>query len=160
MNRNKKLLLISHCILNQNAVIKDGERAEGAFYQMKDYIDEGIGLIQLPCPEMIFGGVNRPPATYEDYNTADYRSLCQSLMAPYITQIREYLKHRYELTGLIGIQNSPTCSISTKRGVFMEEFLQALHREGITPPLYEIPDCVEDLRIRPVIVDIALGNDR
>lgn len=50
MKRNKKLLIVSHCIINQNSVVEPLARAKGAFPVIIKLLEEEIGIIQLPCP--------------------------------------------------------------------------------------------------------------
>ncbi|MFD3157043.1 CD3072 family TudS-related putative desulfidase [Haloimpatiens sp. FM7330] len=145
MKRNKKLILISHCILNQNSVVKPLARAKGAFPIIKSFIDEGVGIIQLPCPEFKFLGPNRKPMSKEEYDTPQYRELCRNLFLPILEDIKKYIENGYELQTIIGINQSPTCSITGKRGVFMDEIFKILEKENIHIDSLEIPtDYTED----------------
>ncbi|MBY0095815.1 CD3072 family TudS-related putative desulfidase [Mesobacillus maritimus] len=131
MQRSKKILLVSHCILNQNTVIKEEARALGAIPSATDWIkEEGFGVVQLPCPEFTFLGLDRPPMTYEEYDNEKYRSHCQKILTPIIEQLTEYRRSGYEITGVLGIQSSPSCDQT--RGVFMEE-LQKLFQTHHIP---------------------------
>ena len=138
--RSKKVIVLCHCILNQNSVINDWERARGAFPLAGPILNSGIGIIQLPCPELIFKGLDRPPLEYEDYNTEEYRELSRQLLSPYVWQLKEYVSKGYELQGIIGINKSPSCSITGQRGVFMEEFFQMCSDENIELRHMEIPE--------------------
>ena len=110
MQRSKRILLVSHCILNQNTVIKDEERAEGAVLSAATWaLTEGFGLLQLPCPEFTFLGLERPPMTYEEYDTKEYRRHCRQILQPVLEQALDYLKNGYEMAGVLGIQSSPSC---------------------------------------------------
>ncbi|PLS16274.1 hypothetical protein CVD28_17510 [Bacillus sp. M6-12] len=131
MQRSKKILLISHCILNQNTVIDCEARAKGAVPSVINWaMAEGYGILQLPCPEFTFSGLSRPPMTYEEYDTAEYRKHCRSILAPVISQLKEYSKHGYEIIGSVGIQSSPSCD--PKRGVFMDELQVLAGENGIS----------------------------
>ncbi|MBM4764834.1 CD3072 family TudS-related putative desulfidase [Bacillus sp. B15-48] len=131
MQRSKKILLVSHCIINQNTVIEEEARAMGAIPSALDWIkEEGFGVVQLPCPEFTFLGLDRPPMTYEEYDTFEYRSHCQKILTPVIEQLEEYRRCGYEIIGVLGIQSSPSCD--QMRGVFMEE-LQKLFQEHQIP---------------------------
>ncbi len=140
MKRSKKLLLVSHCVLNQNAVLKDWERARGSFQFVSEVIKSGVALIQMPCPELIYGGLSRLPMTYEEYNTPEYRALCKKEALTVIRQVEIYVKEGYEIYGVLGIEESPTCSISNQRGVFMEELFEMLAARNITCNTVEIPE--------------------
>ena len=132
MQRSKKIVLVAHCILNQNTVIDRKARAQGPVKSAVDWaVKEGYGIVQLPCPEFTFLGLNRPPMTYEQYNTPEYRAHCREILKPILQQIEEYVKNDYDISGLLGIQNSPSCHPSYGRGVFMEELLAMVTDEGI-----------------------------
>lgn len=139
MYRSNKIILVSHCLLNQNAVVPPLARAKGGFPIVKALIEEGLGILQLPCPEFKFLGPKRKPMTKEEYDTMEYRELCKSLFKPVLEDIKIYLKAGYELKGIIGIKESPTCSLSEERGIFMEEIFKALEVEKIEVKYFEIP---------------------
>jgi len=136
----KEIVAISHCILNQNAVINDWERAKGAFPVAQYLLNKGVAFIQLPCPEFLFLGINRPPMTYEDYHAIDgYREKCRDLLLPIIQQLKMYVANDYRYIGIIGINESPNCSITGQRGVLMEEFFSLCRIETLTTNYMEIP---------------------
>jgi predicted secreted protein len=130
MQRKKRILLVSHCILNQNTVITNEARAEGAVLSAASWaIREGFGIVQLPCPEFTFLGLDRPPMTYEEYDNLEYRTHCRGILKTVLDQVEEYRRNDYEITGLLGIQSSPSCDPS--RGVFMEELIKMFGEKGI-----------------------------
>jgi predicted secreted protein len=134
--RSKRLVLLSHCILNQNAVVEPLARRPGALEGIVDIcLQAGVGLLQLPCPELIERGPTRPQAEREDYDTAEHHALCRRILAPIVEQVRSYQEAGYELVGLIGIGRSPSCGVRSTHeggaarpgpGVFMEELLALL----------------------------------
>ena len=141
MNRSNKVVIVSHCILNQNSVVNPLARAKGAFDIIQPILDRGIGIIQLPCPEFKFLGLTRKPMTIEEYDCHDYRRLCRTLAEPVVKDLLEYKANDYEIVGLIGIHHSPTCGITGGRGIFMDEFIKLLIKEDININRFEIPAC-------------------
>lgn len=136
----KQLVVVSHCVLNQNAVIHGWERARGAFPFAIDLLSRGIALLQLPCPEFIVLGGDRPPMTYEEYHDLpNYRQKCRELLTPIIQQIQAYQAEGYQYLGIIGINESPNCSISGQRGVLMEEFFTECEQRQIATQYLEVP---------------------
>ena len=130
MQRKKEILLISHCILNQNTVIEGEARALGAIPSAVKWInEEGLGVVQLPCPEFTYLGLERPSMTYEEYDHEGYRQHCKKILLPIIEQIKEYTRCEYHITGILGIQSSPSCHLV--RGVFMEELTKLFEENGI-----------------------------
>jgi predicted secreted protein len=163
MLRSKKVIVVSHCLLNQNAVVLPLGRAKGGFPIAKALLDEGIGIIQLPCPEFKFLGPTREPMSKEQYNSVEYRELCKRLFQPVLEDLKKYLDENYSIVGIIGINESPTCSISNNRGIFMEEIFSILDKEGIKVDYFEIPtdytenDDFSDL-YEKLIVDLKLTS--
>jgi RNA 3'-terminal phosphate cyclase len=47
----------------------------------------------------------------------------------YIEQIKGYTRCGYHITGILGIQSSPSCDLV--RGVFMEELIKLFEENGI-----------------------------
>ena len=133
-------MAVSHCVLNQNAVIHGWERARGAFPFAIELLSRGIALIQLPCPEFIVLGGDRPPMSYEEYRELpNYRQTCQELLEPMIQQIQTYQAEGYQYLGIIGINESPNCSITGQRGVLMEEFFARCQQAQIGTNFLEVP---------------------
>lgn len=51
MKRNKKIILICHCIINANSKVEGLSQYGGIFKEFIDIIGgKDIGIIQLPCP--------------------------------------------------------------------------------------------------------------
>lgn len=144
MLRNKKIVIISHCILNQNSVVCPLARSQGAFKFVKGIIDEGVGIIQLPCPELRHLGISRKSMEKSEYDTKEYRTLCKSLVMPYIDEIKLYMDNGYQILGIIGINESPTCSITKNRGIMMEEFFKLLDKRQIDLDVMEVPSSYND----------------
>ncbi len=134
--RSRRLVLVSHCILNQNAIVEPLARRPGALEGIVHIILEaGVGILQLPCPELVEAGPEREQAEREEYDTAEHRALCRRILAAVREEVRAYEEAGYTPVGLIGIGQSPSCGVHTThgrgaaqlgRGVFMEELLALL----------------------------------
>lgn len=140
MYRGKRLVVLAHCILNQNSVVRGWARAPGAFSDVvRVFLDGDVGIFQLPCPEFTYLGEERPPQTREEYETPEYRAHCRGLLEPVAEQLEDYVKNGYEIVGVVGIQESPSCGLLGSRGVFLEVFVDLLNARGIQVPLREVP---------------------
>lgn len=129
---------MAHCVLNQNSVIKGWARARGAFPAVvQGLLSGGVGMIQLPCPEKTFGGLNRPPMTVEEYDTEEYHNHCRSLLEVLIEELRDYRVHGVQLVGVIGIEDSPSCCVN--QGIFYQELLRQLKNHGFSTSFVQIP---------------------
>ena len=79
-----------------------------------------------------------------EYDSSEYRELCKRLFEPILEDLLVYLDNDYRFLGIIGINHSPTCSISGNRGIFMEEVFDLLSSKGIRPNYFEVPEDYED----------------
>ncbi len=140
MERSNKIVLVSHCILNQNTVVNPLARAKGAYVDIvTEIMKKGIGIHQLPCPEYRYLGLKRDSMTKEQYETEAFRSLNKNISKDAVNIVKEYINNGYEIIGIVGINESPTCSINGEKGIFMEELLQALEKEDIKLKLIDVP---------------------
>ena len=136
---SKKIIVVSHCVLNQNAVVHGLERAGGGFPLVHEILKEGIGIIQLPCPEFLYLGSTRPSMNKNEYeNMAGYAEHCQKILEPIFLQLKEYQQNGYTYLGVLGIQESPSCSLSFPRGILMEKYMEEMERKGWSMAYFEV----------------------
>lgn len=112
MQRSKKILIISHCLLNVNSKVYKLANYEGAISELiAPLMQNGYGFIQLPCPEMLAFGIKRWGQVKEQYDTPYYRKHAKKLLEPIIDQLLDYHKNGYTLCGCIGVDGSPNCGV-------------------------------------------------
>lgn len=166
MKRKKKIILVSHCILNSNSKVEGLSQYEGIFKEIVDIIyDKGIGVIQLPCPEMTMYGIKRWGHVKEQFDTLFFREACKEMLKPIIGQTKSYLDTGYEVVGVVGIDGSPSCGVNftcsgdwegddsskddinhkikdlkevSSSGVFMEELKKYIEEYNISIPFVAI----------------------
>lgn len=115
----KKVLFVSHCILNTAAkvVLYNQEEidAEEALRKkfMRAAIDNDIQLIQLPCPEYTLYGARRWGHVSNQFDNIFFRNHCRRILTPIIDQLKEYLANDdfFEVLGFVGIDGSPSCGV-------------------------------------------------
>jgi predicted secreted protein len=128
--RSKKVIFLSHCILNENTRYLGGACRSGCIREIVDQcINENLGIVQMPCPEQLaWGGVTKRLllTAYGTKGTFLYPIL--KLFLPlfvYYTklifwrlaketagQIKDYLNFGFSIIGIIGIDGSPSCGVS------------------------------------------------
>lgn len=113
MKRSKKILVLCHCLLNANAKIYPLAACGGAYLSViEPYLETGVGLVQLPCPETGYLGLNRWGMTRDQYDHLHFRDYCREILRPIMYQIKAYVMAGYEILGVIGMDGSPNCGIS------------------------------------------------
>ena len=106
------MVLLAHCILNPNAKIAGAAQTRGAIPGvLEGLLQDGVGIVQLPCPEQTFGGCRRWGMTREQYDVPCYRKHCRSLLEDVVEQMEDYLRNGYEVLGIVGVDGSPSCGV-------------------------------------------------
>ncbi|GBF35608.1 hypothetical protein DCCM_4737 [Desulfocucumis palustris] len=87
-------------------------------------MEKQIGIIQLPCPEMVVYGIKRWGHVREQFDTLFFREKCQDIIKPITYQLLDYVKNGYKVIGIIGVDGSPSCGVNlTCSGDWGGEFL-------------------------------------
>ena len=154
MQRSKKVVFISHCILNQNTVVCPLARAKGAYKQVIDLIMENnIGIHQMPCPEFEYLGLKRNPMNKKEYDNYEYRIICKNIAIHLVEIMKEYISSDYKIIGIIGINESPTCSLKNEVGIFMEELNKLIYKNKIKLKTIDIPEDYNDNRNNDIFLE-------
>jgi predicted secreted protein len=125
--RSRRLVLVAHCVLNQNAKLDACAAYPGAILEASEaLLREGVGILQLPCPELVCLGLDRGTerGTVTSVEAEDTRigrrmseegsrRTCRNLVSGVVQQLDEYRKHGFEIVGLVGINGSPSCGVET-----------------------------------------------
>lgn len=114
MENRKKIIILSHCFLNEKSKVKKHVINPPANIGeiLKILLDNEIGMIQLPCPELTCYGLRRWGHVKEQFDTPHYRKHCRKSFEIYLEQIQDYIKNGYEIIAIVGIEGSPSCGIN------------------------------------------------
>ncbi|MGL5989392.1 CD3072 family TudS-related putative desulfidase [Cetobacterium sp.] len=173
MNRAKKIVIVSHCILNQNCVVKPYAKNGEYFLEfVKSLLTQNIGIIQLPCPEMTLLGLKRWGHVKDQFEYPGFLEASKNMLYPILNMVQDYLKNGYEIKGVYGIAGSPSCGVNKtcranwegeascyenlddilnrvklvkEKGIFMEIFEKLLEERNIVLKFYDIDDWSEQI---------------
>ncbi len=180
MDSKKRIILVSHCVLNRCSKVErtlPKERAD-TLKLVEHLMKEDIGIIQLPCPEMYMYGIKRWGHVKSQFDTKFFRDHSISMLTPIINQLTDYQKNGYEIVGVVGINGSPSCGVSRVcdgntwggefedigiinekvkglvytegSGVFMEELMKLFKSYDINVPFYAIEGLNVDVVINSI----------
>ncbi len=145
LERSKKVVFVSHCLLNQNSVPAGRERAQGAVKEIVEVLAEsGVGIIQLPDPELEYFGLGRKPKLKEALDSKSYRTVCKKHAAGILDQIEVYLKANYQVVGILGVEFNPTWAVhqlengnrnTPGKGILIEELEEAMRAKRFQVPV-------------------------
>ncbi len=110
MKRGKKIVVVAHCYLNQNARVQPYASRQGVFKELiNPLIEHGFGLIQLPCPESTACGLNMWEAVTEQYDNPAFRRHCRTILQPFVDQFVNHQKAGDRIYAVLGVPFSPCC---------------------------------------------------
>lgn len=129
--RGRRVLMVSHCLLNENVRYLGGSARSGAVDEVVDLARQyGVGLHQLPCPEMqAWGGVDKLAllpmygargsllhrhrrevvAVFNAYTRLAYGRLARKV----VRDVMSYRAAEVDVVGLVGVAASPSCGVHT-----------------------------------------------
>ncbi len=105
------ILLVAHCLLNPLAKVRGLATTSGPLPLIKELVEAGIPVLQLPCPEHSLLGGLRWGMTREQYDTPMYRAHCARLLAPLLEELEDYTACGLPVLGVLGIDGSPSCGV-------------------------------------------------
>ncbi|MBI9061243.1 MAG: hypothetical protein JEZ14_04605 [Marinilabiliaceae bacterium] len=145
MKKMKKVILIPRCVFTpgfKSALQKSPEELEEI---TKVLIDSATRIIQLPCPHLesltvadrTECTVISPKDFSNKYNGEYYLILYRKILKPVISTINHYQERGIQLTSIIGVKGSPSCSVSNiadnknlNHGQFMRTLIKKLKEKS------------------------------
>jgi predicted secreted protein len=165
--RSMKVVVCTHCILNQNAKLEGIAGYPGMIEEVMAIIGRsGAGILQIPCPEVIYEGIGRFDKSVEQYRCHAFKSLSKTIASGVVDQIEDYLSWGYQIPAILAIDGSPTCGFNLTQsapewrgrvaeinwkpvryvprpGVFMGILRDELRERTIDIPIIGIPELPE-----------------
>jgi predicted secreted protein len=130
-DRGGRVAFLSHCLLNENVRYLGGATRPGGVDEVVTALQrEGVGIVQMPCPEQrAWGGVckrytltaygldrtrlrllRRPAGwLFLAYTRLAYRRLARRVAG----EIGDYVRSGYTVQAVVGIGGSPSCGVRT-----------------------------------------------
>lgn len=127
--RSKRVIFVSHCLLNENTRYLGGAFRQGCVDEIVDRFQrEGVGLCQMHCPEQrAWGGVLKRYMLpiYGSQGTLLYRLrhvllplflwytkwIYRRLAKEVVRDIEDYVRSGFEVVGVVGVGGSPSCGV-------------------------------------------------
>ena len=161
--RSNKIAVFCHCMLNVHSLEDNLAEYPGLEEDIvKMAMDQGVGFVQLRCPETRLHGIERLPMPKDTYDKPKIRENYKNQAKGEVDQLKEFVRNGAEIVAIIGAEASPSCGIHyvakwkpdtpkedrkwpdtvdfvAGRGVFMEELEKLLTEEGIKPKWIGVP---------------------
>jgi uncharacterized protein YbbK (DUF523 family) len=130
--RGKRVIFVSHCLLNENTRYLGGAFRRGGVDEIVDgFQQEGLGIYQMRCPEQrAWGGVLKRHMLpiYSSKGTLLYRLrhvllplfICYTrwmygqLAKEVVRDIEDYVRSGFAVVGIVGVGGSPSCGVCSR----------------------------------------------
>lgn len=135
--RGRKIVVVAHCVLNQNSRVQGIAYYAGMINEIVDVLRKfEVGVIQMPCPELTYAGLLRPSQSREQYDTPTFRRHCRQIASFTVDQIEEYVRNGFKVLAILGVEGSPTCGVEPpvhggNLGLLMEELQFELKKRKV-----------------------------
>jgi len=182
--RSRKIVVVAHCILNQNAKVYGIAKFPGVITPVVELmVNNGLGIIQMPCPETTYCGIRRCYAVKEQYDNPTFREHCKRLANTILNQIEDYNKSGYKIIAVLGADGSPTCGVNKtlrwggiipyklpetpniqklvhEKGVYIELLSEEMKKRKLDIPFIGIPEAPKIGSLNDAIIQLkkSLGQ--
>lgn len=156
--RGGRFIAVIDCILNQNVRDRGAASFPGMNFELLQLCHEqGVGVMQMPCPEVLALGFKRkrPPGTTirQALDTEAGRRSCSDLAASVAERIQAALVDGSRLVAVLGGNpRSPGCAVHDderglvlESGIFMQELQRELRLHGIDVPFRGMRDASPEM---------------
>ena len=128
--RGRKVIFLSHCLLNENTRYLGGAFRKAGIDELIDELQkQGIGIVQMKCPEQkTWGGVlkremlmgygisgtlmNAFRKPYMLFFLWKSRRSFRKIAKDVVAEIKDYIDSGFDVVGIVGINGSPSCGVS------------------------------------------------
>jgi predicted secreted protein len=151
--RGGRFVVVIDCVLNQNVRDQGAANCPAMNFEFLRLCHEnGIGIMQMPCPEIAALGFKRqrPPGTSirQALDTLAGQQACAELAASVVGRIVELSGQGFQpLAVLGGNPRSPGCAVhqeanalDAESGIFMLALQAELRHHGLDPPFRSLRD--------------------
>jgi predicted secreted protein len=164
--RSRKVIFLSHCLLNENTRYAGGACRPGAVEEVVEAcLERQLGIIQMPCPEKIaWGGVLKPRLwsildLARSLRFSKFQSLVLRLLLWHTRriyrrianqvaqQVADYQLAGCEVIGIVGVDGSPSCGVH--RTLDVARFLREWYR---------VPKTAQAADLNAVIMECATAG--
>jgi predicted secreted protein len=129
--RGRRVAFVAHCLLNQNVRYLGGATRPAAVREVVErYLDAGVGISQMPCPEQLAWGGVLKPRMLRLYGSRALRSAFarrvfvtivrwwsrdryRRLAHRVASDIADYAGSEFEVVEVVGVGASPSCGVWT-----------------------------------------------
>lgn len=147
MNRSRRCVFLSHCLLAQAVRAKGVAKYFRAAVKpvVQFCLDNDINMIQMPCPETLCpaGGLGREPHGKAWYEKRGLRTTSTAIAKEQAAYMKSLIENGMHVLAVIGMEFSPACAVTylnrgtrivKGRGIYIEELRDEMSNLSIEVP--------------------------
>ncbi|MHC4228936.1 MAG: hypothetical protein ACYSWW_23050 [Planctomycetota bacterium] len=148
MNRSKKCIFVSHCLLAQGVVAQGLAKLSPAAVKpvVEFCLDNDINIFQMACPEVLCaaGGLVRNVRGKSWYENNGLRETSSEIAKEQVKYMVDLTRLGFKVLAVIGVEFSPACApsylnkgrrIIKDKGIYIEELEQELQFQKLRIPI-------------------------
>lgn len=159
--RSGRLVFLIECLLNQNARDLGAAESPAVTREVVELLaNRGVGMVQIPCPEIACLGFQRRRAPGQSIRKAMEASTpaacCQRLGVETADRIQCYVEQGYQVLAVLGgNEQSPGCAVHTledgseylaeRSGILLQALAKELVRRSLRIPFRGMRDADQKL---------------
>ena len=153
----EKILVVTHSILDQNALPVERRITEGPLSVVKDFVDLQINLIQVPDIEGSYASYLKRELTDEDKTSEDYLAYIKRALVPLISSVMDRVKKGATFYGVLSYGGDDSQRVEPETSPIMIELFRLFDRRCMLTPYYEISEKISKEDLELVISEISVA---
>lgn len=153
----EKILVVTHSILDQNALPVERRITEGPLSVVKDFVDLQINLIQVPDIEGSYASYLKRELTLEDKTSEDYLAYIKRALVPLISSVMDRVKKGANFYGVLSYGGDDSQRVEPETSPIMIELFRLFDRRCMLTPYYEISEKISKEDLELVISEISVA---
>ena len=156
---DKKIMVVTHSILNQLALAEDKRLTEGPIPVIKDLTDLNVQLVQIPNIDNYYSLKLEREITEEDRNTEEFKEYTRQFILPLVNDVMDHVKKGAKFLGVLSYRGDNTQSVEPQNSPIMVEVFRLFDRKCMITPYYEIKEKLSAEDIDLLITDVMDALD-
>lgn len=153
----EKILVVTHSVLDQNALPAERRINDGPLSVVKDFVDLQINLIQVPDIEGGYASYLKRELTDEDKTSEDYLAYIKRALVPLISSVMDRVKKGATFYGVLSYSGDDSQRVEPETSPIMIELFRLFDRRCMLTPYYEISEKISKEDLELVISEISVA---
>jgi len=153
----EKILVLTHSILDQDALPAERRRGDGPLAVVKDLVDLKVNLILIPNIEKHYSLFLKQALTDEDLNSDDYKAYIKRALVPVVNEVMDRVKNQASFLGILSYGGDDSQRVEPESSAIMLELFRLFDRRCMLTPYYEISENLSEEDLDLVISEISVS---